>query len=255
MANKNAKEALLKHKLKRNNDLTARSLALNELKDLLEMEIVPYKMEAYDISHTANENKVASIVVFVDGMPAKDQYRWMNITSPLSTDDTWALKEALGRRFEKHNEWPLPDLMVIDGGKPQVNVAQETYDKAKLHIEGIRQDIKICSLAKRLEEVWFANNDFPLILPRHSESLYLLQNVRDESHRFAFLNHSRKRTNSQQGSKLTQIQGVGKKTSAALLKKYKSITQISKQTPEELASVQGVSVKLAEKIIAELKII
>jgi excinuclease ABC subunit C len=205
LANKNAKVLSDRNILKRRNDLTSRVKAIRKLQEALEMEKPPFRIECYDISHTGGSNQVASMVVFEDGLPIKKDYRSFNIRSISDADDTAAIYEAITRRLGKRKEWQLPDLIVIDGGEPQVNAAQRAYnDYVAIENDTVKSDeiddnkaevdrIKICSLAKRLEEVWIANIDDPILLPRNSEVLYLLQFLRDESHRFAHLKHSRRR--------------------------------------------------------------
>ena len=261
---KNANEILVREKLKRLNDLSSRSIVLKQLAQELGLKNPPLRIECYDCSHIQGTNHVASMVVFEDAMPKKKDYRSYNISlnsDGTSKDDTAALYEVLCRRFARliSEEKTLstfdekgvkilkrfsykPDLLVIDGALPQVNIAKKVIEKFKLNIP-------VVGLAKRLEEIWFPNEDFPLILPRHSDVLYLLQFIRDESHRFAIGLHRKKRGKAMIDSALTAISGVGPKRAKKLLKEYKAISNIRNAKPEEVAKVAGVGIELANEII------
>ena len=270
----NARQALALHRTKRAGDITARSKALEQLADNLDLPGAPLRIECYDVSHTGGENQVASMVVFEDGMPRKDAYRTYNIRGEDGNgtpDDTSAMNEVLTRRFSRllaeeagvdgededgvaYASGPIdamtgrpkrfsyrPDLVVVDGGLPQVNAARAALD-------AVGADVPVVGLAKRLEEVWIPGDDFPLILPRTSEALYLLQYLRDESHRFAITKHRKRRSKAQRRSVLDSIPGLGPTRQAALLKHFGSVKRIREATPEQIAEVKGVGLGLARTI-------
>ncbi|AKU64859.1 excinuclease ABC subunit C [Schaalia meyeri] len=270
----NARQALTLHRTKRAGDITARSQALEQLAESLNLPGAPLRIECYDVSHTGGENQVASMVVFEDGMPRKDAYRTYNIRGQDGTgtpDDTSAMSEVLTRRFSRllaeeaglegededgvpYASGPIeaatgrpkrfsyrPDLVVVDGGLPQVNAARSALD-------AVGADVAVVGLAKRLEEVWIPGDEFPLILPRTSEALYLLQYLRDESHRFAITKHRKRRSRATRRSVLDSIPGVGPARQAALLKHFGSVKRLREATPEQIAQVAGVGVLLAQLI-------
>ncbi|OKL47655.1 excinuclease ABC subunit C [Boudabousia liubingyangii] len=279
MAQKNAQEALQLHKNRRIADLSRRSQALEELRTYLDLPAIPLRIEGFDISHTQGTNQVASMVVFEDGAPNKNAYRQYLITpkddgSPL--DDTAAMSQVLTRRLKRlqaeqageqgYDEQgealesgpidPLtgkarrfsyrPDLIVVDGGLPQVNAAART-------IHELGMDLPVVGLAKRLEEIWIPGEDFPLILPRTSAALYMLQHLRDESHRRAITHHRKKRNKAMTVSILDSIPGVGTTRQTALLQHFKTYKAIRNASVEELAEVPGISEKLAHTISEHLQ--
>lgn len=254
----NAKEALRQHKLKRSSDLTARSAALEELQNFLGMEEPPLRIECTDISHLQGTDVVASLVVFEDGLPRKSDYRTYIIREAAGaghSDDVGSIAEVTRRRFKHLDQDPRmvptddevaqqqqqrpqkfsypPNLFVVDGGAPQVNAAADSL--ANMGITGVT----VIGLAKRLEEVWLPHEEYPLILPRDSEALYLLQRVRDESHRTAISFHRRRRSKSMLESELDTIKGVGKKRQHALRKHFGSLAKLKKATVAEIAEVSG----------------
>ena len=274
----NAEQALELSRTRRAGDLTQRSRALEELASDLDLPAAPLRIECYDISHTQGRDQVASMVVFEDGMPRKDAYRTFNIHGEDGTgvpDDTAAMDEVLHRRFhrllaEEAGEsgededgvalasGPVdaatgrprrfayrPDLVVVDGGLPQVNAA-----RAALDADGV--DIPVVGLAKRLEEVWVPGEEFPLILPRTSAALHLLQHLRDESHRFAITKHRRRRAKGQTRSVLDDIPGLGPARQAALLRHFGSVKRLRAATPEQVGEVPGIGPTLAATILAAL---
>ena len=237
----NARQALALHRTKRAGDITARSKALEQLAENLDLPGAPLRIECYDVSHTGGENQVASMVVFEDGMPRKDAYRTYNIRGEDEDGVAYAsgpIDAMTGRpkRFSYR-----PDLVVVDGGLPQVNAARSALD-------AVGADVPVVGLAKRLEEVWIPGDDFPLILPRTSEALYLLQYLRDESHRFAITKHRKRRSKAQRRSVLDSIPGLGPTRQAALLKHFGSVKRIRESSVEEIAEVKGVGVGLAQTI-------
>jgi excinuclease ABC subunit C len=272
---RNAAEALNRHKLRRSSDLTTRSQALEEISDALGMRTAPLRIECYDISQIQGTDVVASMVVFEDGLPRKSEYRHFAVRG--ATDDLSAMSEVLRRRFARYLDaraetgelgeemaadpdkpgidpttgrprrfaYP-PQLVVVDGGQPQVNAAATVL--AELGID----DVALCGLAKRLEEVWLPDDEFPLILPRTSEALYLLQRIRDEAHRFAITFHRQRRSKRMTQSGLDGIPGLGDVRRKALLRHFGSLKRLSGATVEEITEVPGIGRRTAEAIIATL---
>lgn len=260
----NAKHGLEVYRTKRAGDVTERARALEELQAALSLPSAPLRIECFDVSHTAGQNKVASMVVFEDGMPRKDQYRTFNVHEQEgeNNDDTAAMNQVLTRRFSRRGDEPdvepesglvsarsekprrfsyRPDLLVIDGGLPQVNAAAEA-------VRAANADVRVVGLAKRLEEVWVPGRSRPLILPRSSSALYLLQHLRDESHRFAIRGHRAKRQKAQTRSVLDQIPGLGPARQKDLLKSFGSVKKIREASVEDLQKVDGIGPKMAELI-------
>lgn len=195
----NAIENMQKAKKNRTTDLTYRTKALDEIQKYLNLKAPPLRMECYDISHTLGSFQTGSMVVFEDGLPKKKDYRLFNIKDKKATDDTAAIYEVISRRLKyissdnsnisnKTSFSYPPNLLVIDGGKPQVNAAFKAIKDC-----GLTNHIIVCSLAKRLEEIWIPNEEWPIILPRDSAGLYMLQYLRDESHRFSIINMRKRR--------------------------------------------------------------
>jgi excinuclease ABC subunit C len=248
----NAKHALGLYKLKRTADFTARSDALAQLQKLLGLSTAPLRIECFDISHLGGTGIVASMVVFEDGLPKKSQYRKFNIEQ--STDDTDSMFQVLTRRLKYLNENQIegenrfsyrPGLLVVDGGQPQVSAAKKALDAAGI------SDIALIGLAKRLEEIWLPASDFPVILPRTSEALFLLQRVRDEAHRFA-ITAQRKQRKSAIATELGEIEGLGDKRVNALLRRFGSAKRLKLASLEEISEVAGIGPKLAAVIRAKL---
>ncbi|MEG3636605.1 excinuclease ABC subunit UvrC [Micromonospora palythoicola] len=320
---RNAKDALARHKLKRAGDLTTRSKALDEITEALGLRTAPLRIECFDISQIQGTDVVASMVVFEDGLPRKSEYRRFIIRG--ATDDLSAMSEVLRRRFARYLDaraetgeagvesaaelaapaaaadraavdrepavagtdvlgttpavvdagdgdvdvvdggdeprigalvdpttgrprrfaYP-PQLVVVDGGAPQVAAAAQAL--AELGID----DVALCGLAKRLEEVWLPDDDFPVILPRASEGLYLLQRVRDEAHRFAITFHRQRRSKRMTTSALDNVPGLGEVRRKALLRHFGSLKRLSAATVEEITEVPGVGHRTAEAILAAL---
>ncbi|MFB9239043.1 excinuclease ABC subunit UvrC [Plantactinospora siamensis] len=272
---RNAAEALTRHKLRRSGDLTTRSQALDEIADALGMGTAPLRIECYDVSQIQGTDVVASMVVFEDGLPRKGEYRRFAVRG--ATDDLSALSEVLRRRFARYLEsraetgeigaetevdpdrpgidpttgrprkfaYP-PQLVVVDGGQPQVAAAAAVL--ANLGIE----DIALCGLAKRMEEVWLPGDDFPVILPRGSEALYLMQRVRDEAHRFAITYHRQRRSKRMTVSGLDDVPGLGEVRRKALLRHFGSVKRLAAASVDEITEVPGVGRRTAEAILAAL---
>ena len=251
-AQENATHALALYKTRRVSDFSARTEALNKLAIALDLAEAPLRIECYDISHLSGTNIVGSMVVFEDGLPKKAHYRQFNIES--ATDDTDAIFQVLTRRL-KYLRDPetvdagrfsyVPSLIVVDGGIGQVNAAARAISESGV------PDLTVCGLAKRLEEVWRPGVDAPIILPRASEELFLLQRLRDESHRFA-LTASRRKRSSAISSTLLEIPGLGEKRVIALLKRFGSAKRLQVATLEEISDVAGIGRELANQILALL---
>ncbi|ASN51894.1 excinuclease ABC subunit UvrC [Sinomonas sp. R1AF57] len=258
----NAVQALRLHKSRRAGDITTRSLALQELQEALELPEPPLRIESFDISHVQGTNVVASMVVVEDGLTKKSEYRRFSITGDAARDDTAAMHDVLTRRFRNYlaeREKPVeerdrggkfaypPNLVVVDGGQPQVTAAVRAL--AEL---GIGDEIRVVGLAKRLEEVWLPEGDFPVILPRASQGLYLLQRIRDEAHRFAITFHRQKRGKSMTASLLDEVPGLGPARKKALLTHFGSLKRLKAAGLGELTEVQGVGPALAAAVHARL---
>ncbi len=264
----NAKQAMGRHKLKRSGDLTARSLALEEIQAALGLPEPPLRIECFDISNLQGTEIVASMVVFEDGLARKSEYRRFTVRHE-GQSDVAAMHEVITRRFEAYlrardrqgDEEPgidpetgrprkfayAPSLVVVDGGPPQVAAAQAAMDE--LGIAGIA----LCGLAKKLEEVWLPDDEDPVILPRTSEGLYLLQRVRDEAHRFAITHHRGRRSKSMVESLLDPIPGLGETRRQALMKHFGSLKKLRAATAEEIQAVPGVGPATAESIVTALR--
>jgi excinuclease ABC subunit C len=270
---RNAEQSLVRHKVTRAGDLTARSLALQELQDGLDLASAPLRIECFDVSHVQGTNVVASMVVFEDGLPRKAEYRRFIVKAALGPtgeanpqiDDTAAMHEVLTRRFKRYLDdrvesgdiegmaidpdtgrprrfaYP-PGLVVVDGGLPQVNAARAAL--AELGID----DVALVGLAKRLEEVWIPGKEFPVILPRASEGLYLLQRVRDEAHRFAITFHRQRRSKAMTASVLDDIPGLGDVRRKALLRHFGSVKRLKEASVDEIREVPGIGPALGATI-------
>ena len=248
----NAQHSLALYKTRRTADFTARSESLSALAKALSLSEAPLRIECYDVSHLSGTNIVASMVVFEDGLPKKSQYRQFNIDQ--AVDDADAIYQVLSRRL-KYLRDPesldngrfsyLPSLIVVDGGGPQVGAARKAV------LESPVPDLALCGLAKRLEEVWLPGSEFPVILPRGSEELFLLQRIRDESHRFA-LTASRKKRSSSITSSLLEIPGLGEKRVTALLRRFGSAKRLKLASLEEISDVAGIGPAMAKQILGQL---
>ncbi len=250
---KNAEQALMRHKMQRASDLTTRSEALTEIQQALDLPEPPLRIECIDNSHMSGQHVVGSLVVFEDGLAKKRDYRRFSITGDAARDDTSAMYDVVSRRFSRYLESLVedepderfgyrPSLLVVDGALPQVNAAVQA-----LHDLGIT-DISVVGLAKRLEEVWVPGDEFPVILPRGSEGLFMLQRIRDEAHRFAIRYHQQKRTKAQRSSALDGIPGLGAAKQKALLKHFGSVKRIRAAAVDDLTAAPGIGPALAEKI-------
>lgn len=230
----NAGGALGIHKTKRSADLVTRSKALAEIQLALGLPDAPLRIECIDVSHISGTNVVASLVVFEDGIPRKKDYRQFIITDP--RDDTASIAQVVTRRFKEHEELRpyKPNLLVIDGGLPQVNAAAKA-----LELSGVG-NMHVIGLAKRMEEIWRPGATYPVILPRNSEALFMLQRVRDEAHRFAISLHRSRRSKAMVDSALDDIAGLGPVKKKALLAHFGSLKKVAQANVEELATVDGI---------------
>jgi excinuclease ABC subunit C len=283
LAAENAKEALAQMRVKWMADANKTEQALEQLREELSLPEIPRRIECYDNSNIQGTSPVSSMVVFIDGKPATNQYRKFKVRTVEGADDFATMQEVLRRRFARHGRggdrggtseateqggaearraegvvsaggegpgagdaWDLPDLVIIDGGKGQLGAAVQVMREL-----GVYQ-IPAVGLAKRFEELFVPDEDEPVVLPRNSEALYLVQRIRDEAHRFAITYHRQVRAKSSIQSALDTIPGIGPKRKKALLKKFGSVKQIREADVDEIAATVGFTRALAEKVKAEL---
>jgi len=277
---RNAEEAFAQHKLRRAGDLTARSAALAAIQEALGLDSAPLRIECVDVSHVQGSDVVASLVVFEDGLPRKSDYRHFAISEAAGdghSDDVASIAEVARRRFLRHSEpepesepestaapvpapapgidprtgrprrfaYP-PNLFVVDGGQPQVTAAAAVLTELGI------TDVAVIGLAKRLEEVWVAGQDNPLILPRTSEALYLLQRVRDEAHRFAITFHRSKRSKRMTSSALDAVRGLGESRRTALVSHFGSVARLKQASVDQISEVPGIGVATATAVLTAL---
>ncbi|MBB0991587.1 excinuclease ABC subunit UvrC, partial [Dietzia sp. SLG510A3-30A2] len=260
---RNAVEALTQHKLRRSGDLTARSAALQEIQETLELDSAPLRIECVDISHTQGTDVMASLVVFEDGIPRKSDYRLYRIRDAAGdghSDDVGSIAEVTRRRFRRHHEDPSvtpdevdgpvdddagtgdaapasrrfaypPQLFVVDGGRPQVEAAAEVLSELGV------TDVPVVGIAKRLEEIWLPGEEYPVIFPRHGEGLFLLQRLRDEAHRFAIRAHRSARSRRMTASVLDDVPGLGPTRRAALVETFPTVSALRAASADELCAV------------------
>ncbi|MEU2391601.1 excinuclease ABC subunit UvrC [Streptomyces sp. NPDC007369] len=276
---RNALQALALHKTKRAADLTTRSRALEEIAEALDLDSAPLRIECFDISHLQGDDVVASMVVFEDGLARKSEYRRFQIKSFAGQDDVRSMHEVVSRRFRRYlqeklktGEWSPgdgageqeqeqeqtpddgrpkrfaypPQLVVVDGGQPQVAAARRALEELGI------DDVAVCGLAKRLEEVWLPGEDDPVVLPRTSEGLYLLQRVRDEAHRFAIQYQRSKRGKRLKAGPLDEVPGLGDTRKQALIKHFGSVKRLRQATIDQICEVPGIGRKTAETVAAAL---
>jgi len=278
---RNAAQALALHKTKRASDLTTRSRALAEIQQALDLDSAPLRIECYDVSNLQGSDVVASMVVFEDGLPRRSEYRRFAIRGVSGQDDVASLAEVLTRRFRRFIDeraetgemgesagnggaearpgGPLdpdtgrprtfayaPGLVVVDGGPPQVAAAAQALERLGV------DDVPVAGLAKRLEEVWLPGRPHPVVLPRTSEGLYLLQRVRDEAHRFAITYHRQRRSRSMVDSALDGVPGLGETRRRALLRQFGSLKRLRAATVEQVAEVPGIGPRTAAAVVAAL---
>ena len=267
MVKRNANQALIQYLSKRANDAAVSGGALADIAEQLELVELPLRIECFDISNIQGTSMVASMVVFEDGQPKKSDYRRFSIADESEFDDTKAMHHVISRRFKRYLDeknidvsettaqgggrpkfaYP-PQLVVVDGGKGQVNAAANALRELGIN------DVALCGLSKRLEEVWLPNNSEPIIFPRHSEALYLLQKIRDEAHRFAINFHRSKRSKVMLESLLDEVHGLGEVRRKALLTHFGSVSALRAATIEEIAVVPGIGEKMAKSIVDQIKL-
>lgn len=264
---RNAQEALQQHKLKRASDFNARSAALQNIQEYLGLPAAPLRIECVDISHVQGTDVVGSLVVFEDGLPRKSDYRHFAIKEAAGqghSDDVASIAEVTRRRFRhRHSSagdantmnaegksrrfaYP-PNLYVVDGGAPQVNAASAVLGELGI------TDVAVIGLAKRLEEVWVPSEPDPIIMPRNSEGLYLLQRVRDEAHRFAIAYHRSKRSKRMTASALDSVPGLGEHRRKALVTHFGSIGRLKEATIDQITAVPGIGVATAAAVLEALR--
>jgi len=262
---RNAHQSLIQYLSKRANDAAVSGSALAEIAEQLELAELPLRIECFDISNIQGTSMVASMVVFEDGQPKKSDYRRFSISDEAGFDDTRAMHHVITRRFKRYLDEKVidiaeatsqggqrprfaypPQLVVVDGGKPQVNAAAKALQELGI------TDVAICGLAKRLEEVWLPNSSEPVIFPRHSEALYLLQKLRDEAHRFAINFHRSKRSKVMLESLLDEVAGLGEIRRKSLLSHFGSVSALKAATIDELAVVPGIGKRMAKTIIDQI---
>jgi excinuclease ABC subunit C len=269
---RNAAAALTLHKTRRAGDLTTRSVALQEIQDALGLAEAPLRIECYDVSNIAGQHVVASMVVFEDGLARKGEYRRFTIRGEDGSDDVAAIHEVITRRFRRYLDdragnpdagpdsdpdrpaeegrpkrfaYP-PNLVVVDGGQPQVAAAARALTELGV------DDVALCGLAKRLEEVWLPDQDLPVVLPRSSQGLFLLQRVRDEAHRFAIAHHRQRRSKAMTASELDAVPGLGPARKRALLGAFGSVQRLRDADVAQIASVPGIGPGVAASVVAAL---
>ncbi|MGQ0481665.1 MAG: excinuclease ABC subunit UvrC [Pseudonocardia sp.] len=268
---RNAGEALTQHKLRRAGDLTARSAALAEIQAALGLDSAPLRIECVDVSHVQGSDVVASLVVFEDGLAKRSDYRRFEVRAGADGGDVASIADVVRRRFRRYlaeiGDQPVdtapragldpetgrprkfaypPNLLIVDGGAPQVEAASDVL--AELGVT----DVAVCGLAKRLEEVWLPADPEPVILPRTSEGLYLLQRIRDEAHRFAITYHRQKRSKRMVSSELDAVPGLGHTRRTALLKHFGSLRKLRQAGVEEIEAVPGMGPRTAAAVVAAI---
>ncbi|MEY5000072.1 MAG: hypothetical protein RLZZ211_108 [Bacteroidota bacterium] len=223
---------------KSSNVQTAPMQAVLELQSVLSLNKPPLHIECFDNSNLQGTNPVSACVVFKNGLPSKTDYRHFNVKSVVGPDDFSTMKEAVGRRYQRLKEEgaPLPDLVIIDGGKGQLGAALEAIEEI-----GLQTELKLVGLAKRLEEIYKPGFSKSLILDRRSLALKLVQQLRDEAHRFGLSHHRNRRSKSAVGSELDQIKGLGPKTIELLFQEFKSVSKMREANQESMAKKIGAS--------------
>jgi len=260
LARENAVATLERLRAEWNADAHRHTEALTQLQEALELPAPPARIECYDISNLQGRYTVGSMVVFEQGTPSKQDYRHFRIKTVAGQDDFRSMAEMLSRRFArartaqddqategKPDRWAImPDLVIVDGGKGQLSAALEAMEAMGVG------DIPVAGLAKENEELFVPGRSTPIILPRDSQALFLVQRIRDEAHRFAVTYHRRLREEQSTASILDEIPGIGPQRRRALLKAFGSLDAIRQATVDELAAVPGITRHLAEQVLENL---
>ena len=247
LSEKNVKYFLFQKKREALNKIKRQTPAERILKTLqsdLQMDKIPFHIECFDNSNIQGTNPVASCVVFKNAKPSKRDYRKFNIKTVIGPDDFASMEEVVGRRYRRlvSEGESLPDLIIIDGGKGQLSSTVKILKELE-----ILDKVTVIGIAKKLEEIFFPDDPIPLYINKKSESLVLIQQARNEAHRFAITFHRNQRSKNALGTELTNIEGIGVKTSEKLLKKYKSVARIKELAETEIADIVGNSA--AKKIV------
>lgn len=269
MVRQNAREVLEQQRIKWLSDSQKTQLALEELREALNLAAPPRRIECYDISNTQGTNSVGAMVVFESGHPKNSEYRRFKIKTVEGANDVASHQEVLRRRFRKtaapvenseeaggtvendmQHDWMLPDLVIIDGGKGQLNAALEVMHELQLDIPtiGVAKEEGSHSKLNTAEEIYIPGSSEPLSLPRTSQGLYLLQRIRDEAHRFSITYHRKLRSEKTFKSVLDEIPGIGPKRKKALMSHFGSVKAISAASLDELAALDGMTRDAAEKV-------
>ena len=255
----NARESFQRHRLKRQSDHNSRSQAINQLQELLDLPLSPLRIECYDMSHIQGSDYVGSMVVVEDGLAKKSEYRRFKIKTVAGNDDFAAMEEVLRRRFTNYvadrdrppEEWGKfaypPQLLLVDGGKGQLSVAVKVLKEL-----GLTDEIPVAALAKQFEEVFIPGRPASILLPRQSEALYMLQRIRDESHRFAITYHRQLRDKRMRKSVLDDVPGLGETRKKRLMREVGSVKAIRGATVDELKSLRWLPDTVAEAIYEKL---
>ena len=252
MASANARHALMRYMVRTGYADDRTNKALLQLESALALDAPPMRIECFDISTLHGHFTVASMVVFTNGRPDKSQYRRFKIQTPLTeANDFVSMSEVLGRRYSPERMaderfGSRPDLLVVDGGKPQLTAAMEQLAELGL-------DIPVCGLAKSDEEIFVPWDETPVVLPSGSPSLYLIKQVRDESHRFAITFHRELRDKAMTRSVIDDVPGVGPKRKRALMRRFGSIRRMREATVEELAATPGIPAEVATAVWQALR--
>jgi len=251
----NAQESFQRNRLKRYTDHNIRSRALSELQQYLGLPHAPLRIECFDMSHMQGTNYVGSMVVMEDGLPKKKEYRKFKIKKVIGNDDYAAMEEVIERRLQKYLEEKskpvsergsfayAPQLILVDGGKGQLTSAMKVLKKLNL-----TEEIPLAALAKKHEEIFIPNESSPIRIPRGSEALYLMQRIRDESHRFAISYHRQLRNKAMVGSALDGIPGLGKARKSKLLEEFGDVRKVQKATLEDLQGLSWLPTRTATAV-------
>jgi excinuclease ABC subunit C len=259
----NAREEFVRHRMRRASDHNARSRALSELQEILDLPEAPLRIECYDMAHLQGTDYVGSMVVMEDGLPNKREYRRFRIKDVVGNNDYAAMKEVLHRRLSayiserdeidedresrpKKFAYP-PQLLLVDGGKGQLGVAVEVVNEL-----GLADEIPVAAIAKKFEEIYVPGRSEPIRIPRGSESLFMLQRIRDEAHRFANTFHRESRSKRMVASSLEGVEGLGEARAKRLVKELGSVKAIKSTSLEDLIAISWLPAKVARSVFMHL---